>query len=154
MSQHNATIIWERNSQIFIDNRYSRSYIWKLDGGTKIVASSSPTIVPLPYSHPEAIDPEEAFVAAISSCHMLWFLSIAVKHKFCIDVYIDNAFGEMQNNEKDVFYIRNVTLQPKNIFSGVEILSQDKQITLHEEAHSQCYIANSVRSKIVCRPIF
>lgn len=154
MSQHQATIIWNRGNQIFIDNKYSRSHQWKFDGNIEIVASSSPFVVPLPYSNPTAVDPEEAFVASISSCHMLWFLSIAAKNKFCVDSYVDHAFGEMKKDPDGHFYVATVKLQPKVIFSGNDIPSEDEQISLHEKAHAQCFIANSVKSDIQCVPIF
>ena len=93
--QYTAEIIWERGNQNFLDNRYSRKFLLKFDGGIEIAGSSSPLVVPLPFSDPQAVDPEEAFVSAISSCHMLWFLSIAAKHGFVVDIYHDQAIGVM-----------------------------------------------------------
>jgi organic hydroperoxide reductase OsmC/OhrA len=98
MAIYTAEIIWSRSGQKFIDNRYSRKHILRFDGGIEIAGSSSPYVVPLPYSAVDAVDPEEAFVASLSSCHMLWFLSIAVKHGFVVDDYHDAAEGVMARN--------------------------------------------------------
>ncbi|MDX2243399.1 MAG: OsmC family protein [Leptolyngbyaceae cyanobacterium bins.302] len=98
MSEHSATIQWQRNQALFTDNRYSREHIWQFDGGVEVPASSSPHVVPEPYSNPACIDPEEAFVAALSSCHMLWFLAIAAKRKFVVESYTDQAIGVMEKN--------------------------------------------------------
>lgn len=154
MSQHKATIIWERGNQSFTDSQYSREHKWKLDGNVEIIASSSPVNVPVPFSNPTAIDPEEAFVASISSCHMLWFLAISSKKKFIIDHYLDDAFGEMKKNENNCYYISTVVLQPNIKFSGKNIPSKEEQLSIHEKAHAQCFIANSVKSTIECKPIF
>ena len=91
MAEHTAKIIWLRGDQNFLDNRYSRKHVIQLDGGLEIPASSSPHNVPLPYSDESAADPEELLVAALSNCHMLWFLAIVAKHGFCVDSYEDNA---------------------------------------------------------------
>ena len=98
MSHYTSTIRWERGNQPFLDNRYSRGHVWHFDGGTEVPASSSPSVVPLPMSRADAVDPEEAFVASLSSCHMLWFLSLAAKWKFVVDAYEDQAEGVMEKN--------------------------------------------------------
>src|SRR5689334_1154201 len=124
MSQHKASILWTRGEQGFVDNRYTRAHQWSFDGGLTIPASPSPSVVPLPYSNPAAIDPEEAFVASLSSCHMLWFLSLAAKKKFCVDSYQDEAVGEMKKNERGEFFIATVVLRPKVVFSGERMPSR------------------------------
>src|SRR5437763_1448156 len=112
MSEYSVTIHWERGGQRFTDNRYSRRHSWSFDGGAKVAASSSPHVVPLPYSDAAAVDPEEAFVASLSSCHMLWFLSIAAQHGFCVDTYVDDAVGTMAKNDSRKLAITRVTLRP------------------------------------------
>lgn len=99
MAQHSATITWLRGEQPFLDNRYSRAHRWQFDGGLEVPASSSPDVVPQPMSDASAVDPEEAFVASLSSCHMLWFLSLAAKQGFQVDSYKDEAQGTLARNE-------------------------------------------------------
>ncbi|MCP2729627.1 OsmC family protein [Symplocastrum sp. BBK-W-15] len=133
----------------FTDNKYSREHSWKFDGGAEIAASASPHIVPLPYSNPAYIDPEKAFIASLSSCHMLWFLSIAAKHKFIVDSYVDRAIGLLDKNEEGKLAITKVNLRPHVIFTG-DNLPTDKQIEeMHETAHHNCFIANSVKTEIL-----
>ena len=110
--QYTARILWERGDQTFTDNKYSRRHVMRFDGGLDVPGSSSPLVVPLPYSDPQAVDPEEAFVASLSSCHMLWFLSIAVRSGFTVDRYDDDAVGVMTANERRKFYVSRVTLRP------------------------------------------
>lgn len=98
MSEYAAAIVWDRNEAVFTDNRYSRAHTWRFDGGIEVPASSSPDVVPMPYSVTAAVDPEEAFVASLASCHMLWFLSIAAKRRFVVDRYLDDAVGVMELN--------------------------------------------------------
>ena len=153
MVEHKATIHWERGNQSFADNRYSRAHVWKFDHGVEVPASSSPHVVPAPMSNPEAVDPEEAFVASLSSCHMLWFLAIAAKKKFCIDSYTDNAAGSMDKNDFGQFYISRIILRPKAIFSGDHLPTMQELTAMHDEAHKQCYIANSIKSEVICKPV-
>jgi len=153
MSEHKASVSWKRNNQNFLNNQYSRSHQWKFDGGIEIEASSSPLVVPFPLSNPSAIDPEEAFVASISSCHMLWFLSIAAKRKYCVDSYSDDAIGVMEKNSNGYFYISKVLLKPQVYFSGSNQPNNDELLDLHEESHKNCFIANSVKTEIICKPI-
>ena len=109
MAQYVADVIWQRVGQPFLDNRYSRRHLLRFDGGLEIPGSSSPHVIPVPMSDAAAVDPEEAFVAALSSCHMLWFLSIAVKRKFCVDAYHDRAIGVMARNEQGKLAMTTVT---------------------------------------------
>lgn len=150
MSEYYAEVRWNRGEEeAYIDNKYSRGHSWKFDGGATVQASSSPHVVPIPYSVEANIDPEEAFVASLSSCHMLFFLSIAAKRKFTIEEYVDSAVGVMEPDDGGKIMITKVTLRPKIIFSG------DKQPTLkeieemHHSSHMQCFIANSVKTEVV-----
>jgi organic hydroperoxide reductase OsmC/OhrA len=152
MSHYTATIRWERDSQPFHDNRYSRAHVWRFDGGIEVPASSSPSVVPLPMSRAEAVDPEEAFVASLSSCHMLWFLSIAVKGKYIVDTYEDQAEGVMAKNAEGRLAMTQVTLRPRVVFSGPTLPDKAQLDALHHAAHEQCFIASSVRSEVVVAP--
>ncbi len=154
MSQHKAQVSWQREEQKFTDNKYSRKHLWQFDGGAQVLASSAPSSVPVPMSDESAIDPEEALVAALSSCHMLWFLGLAAKAGFCVDSYIDNAVGEMTKNSEGKVAITKITIKPQAIFSGEKIPNNLEIKTLHHDAHGRCYIANSIKSEIVCEPIF
>src|SRR6059036_2081874 len=138
MSEYSVTIHWERGDQRFTDNRYSRRHSWSFDGGAQVAASSSPHVVPLPYSDAAAVDPEEAFVASLSSCHMLWFLSIAAKQRFCVDTYVDEAVGIMARNAADKFAMTRVTLRPTVTFVGDRVPSQAEIGAMHHEAHTEC----------------
>ena len=126
----------------------------RFDGGAEILGSSSPHIVPLPMSDPTAVDPEEAFVASLSSCHMLWFLSIAAKRKFCVDSYHDAALGLMENNANGKMVVAVVTLRPAITFSGLHQPTRAEIDQLHHRAHEECFIANSVKSEIRIEPIY
>ena len=149
--QYTAEILWERGDQTFTDNRYSRRHTIRLDGGLEVAGSSSPLVVPLPYSDPAAMDPEEAFVASLASCHMLWFFSIAVRAGFCVDRYADHAVGVMAANEKRKFWVSRVTLRPAVSFSGRQPTT-DELADMHHQAHEECFIANSVKTQVVVEP--
>jgi len=110
MSHYSATISWERNGEDFLKNKYSRGHIWRFDGGVEIPASASPQIVPLPWSVAENVDPEEAYVASVSSCHMLFFLSIAANMGYQIDSYVDEASGDMDKNSDGKYFVSRITL--------------------------------------------
>ena len=152
MSHYTATVRWARDAQLFVDNRYSRKHVWQFDGGVEIPASSSPSVIPLPFSSAEAVDPEEAFVASLSSCHMLWFLSIAAKQKYVVDSYEDQAVGEMAKNAKGKFAMTKVILRPLVIFSGTNLPTEEQLSALHHQAHEECYIASSVLTEVACEP--
>ena len=154
MSQYTAEILWLRGEQDFLSNRYSRRHILRFDGGIEIPASSSPHVVPLPMSDASAVDPEEAFVASLSSCHMLWFLSIAAKRKFCVDRYIDAAIGTMGKNRGGKMVMSVVTLRPEVQFSGERMPTREEIDHMHHEAHNECFIANSVRTEVRCEPTY
>ena len=148
MANYTATIEWQRGEQNFTNNQYSRGHQWHFDGGTSVPASSSPHVVPLPMSVEANVDPEEAFVAAISSCHMLFFLSIAAKRKYTIDSYIDQAIGTMAKNDQGKIAFTEVVLRPKITFSGDKQPTQEQIDKIHHLSHEQCFIANSVNCEI------
>lgn len=152
MATYTAEIEWERGSQAFTDNRYSRAHRWRFDGGLVVPGSSSPHVVPSPRSDPAAVDPEEAFVAALSSCHMLWFLSLAAANGWCVDRYRDQAEGIMGKNAAGAVAMTRVTLHPEVAFSGERVPTKAEQEALHEQAHRSCYIANSVKTDVRCSP--
>ena len=149
MSEYFSTVLWERQDQDFIDNQYSRGHIWKFDGGAEIKASASPHVVPLPYSIEENVDPEEAFVASLSSCHMLFFLSIAAKKRFVVEQYVDNAIGLMEESDDRKVMITKVILRPKVIFTGEKQPTLEQLERMHHQSHELCFIANSVKTEIV-----
>jgi len=154
MSEYTATVHWQRDRQAaFTDNRYSRRHDWHFDGGVVVPGSSSVHSVPLPYSDPAAVDPEEAFVAAISSCHMLWFLSLAARAGWRVDDYRDAAVGVMARNAEGRMAVTVVTLRPAVAYGGELTPDAAEQQRLHHEAHEACYIANSVKSEVRCEPI-
>lgn len=153
MSQHLATVHWERDHATFTDHQYSREHVWQFDGGMEIAASASPHNVREPYTNPACVDPEEAFVASLSSCHMLWFLAIAAKQKFVVESYLDRALGVLEKNEAGNLAITQVRLRPEIIFTG-ENQPTDQQVEeMHEAAHEQCFLANSVKTNIVVEAV-
>ncbi|ACK69781.1 OsmC family protein [Gloeothece citriformis PCC 7424] len=153
MSQHLATIQWKRNQAVFTDKRYSREHIWCFEGGAKVYASSSPDVVPIPYSNPTYVDPEGAFVASLSSCHMLWFLSCAAAKKFIVDSYLDHAVGLLAKNEQGKLAITVVRLRPQITFVGDNLPTPQQIEQLHHEAHQNCFLANSVKTEVIIETI-
>lgn len=142
-----AKIDWQRGEAKFVDQKYSRAHTWNFDGGAEVPASSSPQVVPLPMSDASAVDPEEAFVASISSCHLLWFLALAAKEGYVVDRYEDHAVGEMGKNDAGQIVILRVVLRPNIIW---ETEPEGSVVDhLHHVAHEKCFIANSVRSEVV-----
>jgi organic hydroperoxide reductase OsmC/OhrA len=152
--EYTSKIIWNRNNATFNDNRYSRKHVWRFDGGLEVSASSSPHVVPLPMSDAAAVDPEEAFVASLASCHMLWFLAIAAKRGFVVDRYVDNAVGIMAKNSEGKLAMTVVTLRPEVAFSGEKQASHDEIQSLHHQAHEECFIASSVKTEVRCEPVY
>ena len=153
MMEYTSKIVWNRNGANFGDNRYSRKHMWQFDGGIAVPASSSPHVVPVPMSDVAAVDPEEAFVASLASCHMLWFLNIAAKRRFIVDSYIDDAVGELAKNREGKFAMTVVTLKPRVTFSGEKQPTRDDIQSLHTEAHEECFIASSVKTEVRCEPV-
>lgn len=148
MASHTATIEWNGNGSKFSDNRYSRAHQWRFDGGAVVPASSSPHVVRVPFSDPAAVDPEEAYVAALSSCHMLWFLSIAAQEGYVITAYRDEAAGTMAKNQAGKEVVTRVVLKPLVTFGGEKVPSDEILEHLHHAAHDACFLANSVKTVI------
>lgn len=154
MSHYTAQILWERHGDEFLANRYSRRHLIRFDGGAEVTGSSSPQVVPVPQSDPAGVDPEEAFVASLSSCHMLWFLSLASRGGFCVDRYTDNAQGVMARNAAGKMAMTQVTLRPEVLFSGTKQPTRGQLDALHHQAHEECFIANSVTTEVRCEPVY
>ncbi len=145
---YTATVLWSRReTDKYVDNRYSRAHEWRFDGGTMVPASSSPNVVPVPMSNPAGVDPEEAFVAALSSCHMLFFLFHAAKKGFVVDRYEDDAIGTMGKNAAGAQAMVEVVLRPRVAWNGTQPSAEELQ-ALHERSHHDCYIANSVTATV------
>lgn len=145
---YTATVVWQRHdSEAFTDNRYHREHVLRFDGGVEVAGSSSPSVVPLPYSTEAAIDPEEMFVASLASCHMLWFLSLAAKAGVVVEHYTDNASGVMSKNAERRLWVSQVTLRPHvTLAAGTSTALLND---LHHRAHEECFIANSVRTEVL-----
>jgi len=154
MSEYRVSIEWKRTGQNFAQGRYSREHTWSFDGGASVPASASPHVVPAPWSNPAGVDPEEAFVAAIASCHMLTFLWLASREGLVVDAYQDRAVGIMSKNESGVPWVSQVTLHPRITWSGEKVPSSSDLDRLHHRAHEECYIANSVKTEVkVAEPL-
>lgn len=152
MSEHLATIAWRRGDQDFTGNRYSRAHDWRFDGGAVVRGSSAPTSVPEPMSDPAAVDPEEALVAALGSCHMLFFLAFAAKAGLVVDSYEDEAVGVLGRDARGRTSITAITLRPAVVFSGPGQPDAAAVDALHHRAHEACYIANSIRAEVTIEP--
>ncbi|HVF62432.1 MAG TPA: OsmC family protein [Casimicrobiaceae bacterium] len=151
MSRYVATIEWKRADAAFVDNTYSRAHEWRFDGGAVVRASSSPSVVPVPHSDPTAVDPEEAFVAALSSCHMLFFLAFAAKRGYVVDGYRDEALGVMGSDAEGRMAMTEVVLRPEVVFVG-RTPDEREHASLHERSHDACFIANSVKADVRVEP--
>jgi organic hydroperoxide reductase OsmC/OhrA len=148
-----AMVSWTRQpSEAFTDGKYSRGHQWSFDGGVSFRASSSPSVVPK-FSDPAGVDPEEAFVASLSSCHMLTFLHLAGRKGFVIDSYVDEAQGAMAKNDKGKYWVNSVTLRPRIVWSGAKLPDQAALDDLHHHAHEECFIANSVLTEVRIEPV-
>lgn len=152
MATYVATVTWTRDGARFTDNRYSRAHRWQFDGGLDVPASASPHVVPAPLSDPAGIDPEEAFVAALSSCHMLWFLSIAARRGFVVEQYTDDAKGTMAEDDEGRHAMTEVTLRPRITYASDATPDGETESAMHHEAHEACFIANSVRTQVHVEP--
>ncbi len=153
MGDYTTVVAWNRDGATFTDNRYSRGHRWLFDGGVEVPASSSPHVVPPPLSVVAAVDPEEAFVASLSSCHMLWFLSIAAKRGFVVDSYRDEAAGTLAKDPSGKPAMTRVTLRPEVRFAGDGRPTDAEEAAMHREAHEQCFIARSVKTDVRCEPV-
>ena len=151
MSHHTASTHWQRaEGEAFVDKRYHRRHLLRFDGGAEWAGSSSPHVVRVPFSDPSAVDPEEALIASLSSCHLLWFLDYASRAGLCVEAYDDEAVGEMGEIAPGRVGITRVTLRPRVRFSTP--VDAQAHAHLHHQAHESCYIANSVRCEVVCEP--
>jgi len=148
MSEYSAVIRWSRDGQDFLSADYSRGHTWSFDGGLEVPASAAPQIVPPPGSVEANVDPEEAFVASLSSCHMLFFLALAGKKKFVVDSYVDEALGVLGKNAEGRMAMTRVTLRPVVGFSPETPISPEQLQRLHDQAHERCFIANSVKTEV------
>ena len=152
MASYTATISWKRGAdEPFADNKYSRGHQWSFDGGVSLRASSSPHVVPR-YSDPAGVDPEEAFIASLTSCHMLTFLFLAANAGFVIDSYDDTATGRMAKTPEGRVWVAEVVLHPDVRWSG-PAPDAAKVAALHHAAHDECFIANSVKTEVRIQPI-
>ena len=148
MSEHKASIAWKLSGPSFRKGQFTREHVWTFDGGVSVPASSSPAALPAPWSNPANVDPEEAFVAAIASCHMMTFLWLASRQGFEVESYEDDAVGVLTKNEKRVSWVSAVTLNPRIVYAGEKRPTHEDEARLHHEAHEQCFIANSVKTEI------
>ena len=158
MAHYTATVTWERRKAPFTDLRYSRAHHWRFDGGLELPTSASPHHVRVPMADPAGVDPEEALVAALSSCHMLSFLYLAARRGVVVERYDDEAEGEMAPNEHGRLAITRVVLRPRVTYAPAAgggtaaALDAATEASLHHEAHEMCYVANSVRTEVVVEP--
>jgi organic hydroperoxide reductase OsmC/OhrA len=152
MATHHATIRWFASpGEDFAKGQYSRAHSWNFDGLTNVAASASPHIVPAPWANPDAVDPEEAFVASAASCHMLFFLDFARRAGLVVTGYEDEAEGVMEKGSDGKVRITRITLRPRIVYGGEEP-AQAKLDELHHKAHEACFIGNSITSEIVIEP--
>jgi len=152
MSEHKAVIKWSHSKGDFLKGTYSREHTWTFDGGVVVPASPSPSAVRPPFSNAANVDPEEAFVASISSCHMLTYLYVASRKGFELASYEDEASGVMTKNERGIFWVSSVVLRPHIVYSGSKSPSHDEETEMHHKAHDECFIANSVKTEIKVEP--
>jgi organic hydroperoxide reductase OsmC/OhrA len=152
MSSHQASVRWARGDQPFTDLRYSRVHSWSFDGGVSLRASASPLHVPVPCADPSAVDPEEAFVAALSSCHMLVFLYLAGRRGLSVDAYEDDAEGHVTADHDGALALTRVVLRPRVAFSSGTTVPSAELTALHDEAHHGCFLARALRAELVVEP--
>lgn len=148
MSEHKATIKWTHSQGDFLKGTYSREHAWTFDGGLTVPASPSPSAVRVPFSNPANVDPEEAFVASLSSCHMLTYLYVASRKGFEVASYEDDAVGAMTKNERGIFWVSSVVLHPRIAYAGAKTPTSEEEEQMHHAAHEQCFIANSVKTDV------
>jgi organic hydroperoxide reductase OsmC/OhrA len=144
MSEHRAKVEWQRSGE-FRYETYSRAHTLQFDGIT-VPGNAAPANIPSTVKHEGGVDPEQAFVAALSSCHMLWFLHIALQRKWVVDRYVDEAVGVL-----DKTWVSRVTLRPRVTFAGRQPTAEEHR-ALHHAAHEKCFIANSVKTEVLIEP--
>lgn len=148
MHVYTARIDWTRDEGDFARGRYSRAHTWHFDGGLSVAASASPQVVPLPFSRRDAVDPEEALIAAAASCHMMTFVHLASRQGYVVDRYTDEAEGTMEKNARGKLAITRIVLKPDIVFAGDRQPTQEALDRLHHQAHEECYIANSIVAEV------
>ncbi len=148
MSEHTAKVVWNRGDREFTYQKYSRDHEWRFDGGVVVRASASPAYM----GGADCVDPEEAFVASLSACHMLTFLALCTKERLVVESYEDDAIGHLEKDADGKMAITRVTLRPNIVFSGGD-LSQETLDKLHHDAHEMCFIASSVKTEITVEPV-
>ena len=151
MAEHKASIRWAESAdgEAFLKGRFSRAHTWTFDGGLTVPASAAPSVIPAPFSDPAGVDPEETYVAAIASCHMMSFLYVAMRAGFVVERYEDDAVGVMRKNERGAIWVGAVTLHPRITYGGSKHPTAAEVDHLHHQAHEQCFIANSVKTEIL-----
>ncbi|RYE83757.1 MAG: OsmC family peroxiredoxin [Myxococcales bacterium] len=152
MSTHRATITWQRDGGRFIGGDYTRVHRWRFDGGAEITASASPEVVPAAYADASAVDPEEAFVASLASCHMLWFLATAQREGWIVDGYDDEASGTLGRGPQGRMQLVSITLRPRVTFAGARGPSTEELARLHHDAHQSCFLAAVVTAPMTIEP--
>jgi len=150
MSEHKVNLSWKNESEDFSYKKYDRTHIWEFEGGIVVNASAAPEY----FGKNEYVNPEEAFAASLASCHMLTFLAIASMKKFIIEIYEDNAVAILEKNEKSRIAVTKLYLRPKVTFTGDNIPDKVMIDEMHYRAHTECFIANSVLTKIIIDPRF
>ena len=148
--KYRATVRWtRREGESFSDGRYNRAHVWAFDDGLEVPASAAPGNAPRGLSRADAVDPEEALVAALSSCHMLFVLYLAARDGYTVDHYEDEAVGVMEKNERGKLFVSRVTLNPSIGFAGPKTPTSDAIADLHHRSHDECFIATSVRTEVI-----
>lgn len=148
MSEHKAILNWKRQSADFTYQSYNRDHSWSFDGGSRLEASAAPAYL----GNPALVDPEEAFIASLASCHMLTFLAVACKKRFVVESYNDEAVGILERNADGKMAITKVILHPKITFSGENQPTAEQLAQIHDVAHHECFIANSVKTVVTVEP--
>lgn len=148
MSEHTAKVVWNRGDREFTYQKYSRDHEWRFDGGEVVRASASPAYL----GSEDCVDPEEAFVASLSACHMLTFLALCTKERLVVESYEDDAVGLLEKNADGKMAVTRVTLRPRIVYSGGDP-SQETLDKLHHDAHEMCFIASSVKTEITVVPV-
>lgn len=148
MSTHTATITWTRRGTGFDYETYNREHEWSFDSGQRLNASAAPAYK----GSEDCVDPEEAFAASVASCHMLTFLAIASKKRFVVESYADSAVAHLEKNAEGALAVTRVELHPKINFGGDKVPTAEEIERMHESAHRNCFIANSVKSEVVVIP--
>ena len=144
MSEHKARVVWARNGADFGYKTYPRDHVWRFDNGVEVPASAAPAYL----GNPQRVDPEAAFVATLSSCHMLTFLALASNKGFVVDSYADAAVGHLEKNANGKLAVTRVELHPNIVYSGAKQPTAADLDWLHDKAHKECFIANSVTTAV------